>query len=52
MGTNIPPRWCIDAMCLGSGADALVLGWSHHTHGVYADPLAVEIARVKPSSPT
>ncbi|MFF4391153.1 SAM-dependent methyltransferase [Streptomyces sp. NPDC001552] len=34
----------IDAMCLGSGADALVLSWSHHTMGVDADPLAVEIA--------
>ncbi|MFD8888695.1 SAM-dependent methyltransferase [Streptomyces erythrochromogenes] len=35
----------IDAMCLGSGADALVLGWSHHTDAVDADPLTVEIAR-------
>ncbi|MEV7585305.1 SAM-dependent methyltransferase [Streptomyces erythrochromogenes] len=35
----------IDAMCLGSGADALVLGWSHHTDAVDADPLTVEIAK-------
>ncbi|WP_371588730.1 SAM-dependent methyltransferase [Streptomyces virginiae] len=34
----------IDAMGLGSGADALVLSRSHHTTGVDADPLAVEIA--------
>ncbi|WP_051773643.1 hypothetical protein [Streptomyces sp. NRRL S-237] len=34
----------IDAICLGSGTDALVLSWSHHTMGVDADPLAVEIA--------
>ncbi|MGY4388653.1 hypothetical protein [Streptomyces sp. TE12347] len=34
----------IDAMGLGSGADALVLSRSHHTTGVDADPPAVEIA--------
>ncbi|MFB6820495.1 hypothetical protein ACFCXA_02740 [Streptomyces virginiae] len=34
----------IDAMGPGSGADALVLSWSHHTMGVDADPLTVEIA--------
>ncbi|MCY0926861.1 SAM-dependent methyltransferase [Streptomyces sp. H27-H1] len=34
----------IDAMGLGSGADALVLGWSHHTLAVDGDPLTVEIA--------
>ncbi|MFG2976234.1 SAM-dependent methyltransferase [Streptomyces sp. NPDC048331] len=34
----------IDTMCLGSGVDALVLGWSHHTMGVDPDPLTVEMA--------
>ncbi|MET9688836.1 SAM-dependent methyltransferase [Streptomyces sp. NPDC006514] len=34
----------IDAMCLGSSADGLVLSWSHHTTAVDADPLTVEIA--------
>ncbi|MFI1283628.1 SAM-dependent methyltransferase [Streptomyces sp. NPDC020858] len=34
----------IDAMSLGSGADALVLSWSHYTDAIDADPLTVEIA--------
>ncbi|MFG2232121.1 SAM-dependent methyltransferase [Streptomyces sp. NPDC048723] len=34
----------IEALCLGSGADALVLSRSHHTMAVDADPLTVEIA--------
>ncbi|MFF4261972.1 hypothetical protein ACFY7Y_36915 [Streptomyces virginiae] len=34
----------IDAMCLDSGADTLVLSWSHHTPAVDADPLTMEIA--------
>ncbi|MFE9631979.1 SAM-dependent methyltransferase [Streptomyces sp. NPDC006463] len=34
----------IDAICLGSGLDALVLSWSHHTTAVDSDPLTVEIA--------
>ena len=34
----------IDAMCLGSGADATVLSWSHHTSAVDRDQLTVEIA--------
>ncbi|MFJ6480190.1 MULTISPECIES: SAM-dependent methyltransferase [unclassified Streptomyces] len=34
----------IEAICLGSSADALVLSWSHHTTAFDADPLTVEIA--------
>ncbi|MCX5302473.1 SAM-dependent methyltransferase [Streptomyces sp. NBC_00160] len=34
----------IDAIGLGSGLDALVLSWSHHTTAVDPDPLTVEIA--------
>ncbi|MCX4696152.1 SAM-dependent methyltransferase [Streptomyces sp. NBC_01408] len=34
----------IEAICLGSGADALVLSWSHHTTAVDTDPLTVEMA--------
>ncbi|MEU9087797.1 SAM-dependent methyltransferase [Streptomyces sp. NPDC048357] len=34
----------IDAMSLGSGADAHVLGWSHMTSAVDGDRLTVEIA--------